>query len=76
MHAAGAGCNEIHFKPVFFAIPQLDMLVSVTGAEEIDPTPVEVHPLGSILTHRAENPPSCPAAHTGLASTAELWPCW
>ena len=41
-HAAGAGCNEIGFKPVFFTIPWLDMLVSVTGAGEINPDPAEV----------------------------------
>lgn len=42
-HAAGAGCNEIGFKPVFFTILWLDMLVSVTGAGEIDPAPAESH---------------------------------
>lgn len=55
-HAAGAGCNEIGFKPVFFTIPWLDMLVSVTGAGEIDPAPVEAHSLSRILTHSAANP--------------------
>lgn len=47
-HAAGTGWDEIGFRPVFFTIPWLDMLVSVTGAREIDPSPVEAHSLSSI----------------------------
>lgn len=55
-HAPGTVCNEIGFKPVFFTTPWLDVLVSVTGAGEIDPAPVKACSLSSILTHLAANP--------------------
>lgn len=55
-HEAGTGWNEIGFKPVFFTIPWLGILVSVTGAGEIDTAPVRAHSLSSILTRSAVNP--------------------
>lgn len=53
MHAAGTGCNEIGFKPVFFTVPQLDTLASVTGAGKINPTQVKAYSGSSSLTHLA-----------------------